>query len=289
MPDILLVDDHSIVRTGLKLLIHDFLPHSDIDEANNGASAIKNIKQKNYDLKAKDADGLTALHYAAKFENPEVVELLIKYGANPNAGDFHNDTPLDVIAIRGSNPNGVKVASLLLQAGANINAQDDFGKTPLHLVQNLQIMRVLLKAGPDLSLRSKPYTSDSVQYAKETAFTTCVLNIYKANHNLNFYLAKNLNEMAKVLLFFTVKKRTDVEDFIKEFSAPKVSEKIFGDLKNTPVNFAQLLLKNWPKKDDILPKTLRPLKTFWLNNLNIDNDSSVTPEAKELYKQLPQS
>ncbi len=33
MPDILLVDDHSIVRTGLKLLIQDFLAHANIDEA----------------------------------------------------------------------------------------------------------------------------------------------------------------------------------------------------------------------------------------------------------------
>lgn len=56
MPDILLVDDHSIVRTGLKLLIHDFLPHSNIDEADNGASAIKNIRQKNYDLVVMDVN-----------------------------------------------------------------------------------------------------------------------------------------------------------------------------------------------------------------------------------------
>ncbi len=56
MPDLLLVDDHSIVRTGLKLLIHDFLPHTTIDEAYDGDSALKKIKEKNYDLVVMDVN-----------------------------------------------------------------------------------------------------------------------------------------------------------------------------------------------------------------------------------------
>lgn len=56
MPNILLVDDHSIVRTGLKLLIHDFLAHTTIDEAHDGDSALKKIKQKNYDLVVMDVN-----------------------------------------------------------------------------------------------------------------------------------------------------------------------------------------------------------------------------------------
>lgn len=56
MPQILLVDDHSIVRTGLKLLIEDFLPHAKIDEADNGDSAFKQIKHKDYDLVVMDVN-----------------------------------------------------------------------------------------------------------------------------------------------------------------------------------------------------------------------------------------
>jgi two-component system invasion response regulator UvrY len=56
MPDILLVDDHSIVRTGLKLLINDFLPHSNIDEAYDGESALQKVKQLNYDLVVMDVN-----------------------------------------------------------------------------------------------------------------------------------------------------------------------------------------------------------------------------------------
>ena len=56
MPDILLVDDHSIVRTGLKLLIQNFLAHITIDEAYDGNSAIEKIKQKKYDLVVMDVN-----------------------------------------------------------------------------------------------------------------------------------------------------------------------------------------------------------------------------------------
>lgn len=50
MPDILLVDDHSIVTTGLKLVIESFLAFSKIDVANDGDSAFEKIKHHNYDL-----------------------------------------------------------------------------------------------------------------------------------------------------------------------------------------------------------------------------------------------
>src|SRR5665647_45968 len=50
MPDILLVDDHTIVMAGLKLVIESFLAHSKIDMVNDGDSAFEKIKHHNYDL-----------------------------------------------------------------------------------------------------------------------------------------------------------------------------------------------------------------------------------------------
>lgn len=56
MPDILLIDDHSIVRKGLKMLIEDFIAHSNIDEAYDGESALQKIKQADYDLVVMDVN-----------------------------------------------------------------------------------------------------------------------------------------------------------------------------------------------------------------------------------------
>ncbi len=56
MPHFLVVDDHSIVRSGLILLIKDFMSHTEIDEAYDGDSAFEKIKQKNYDLVIMDVN-----------------------------------------------------------------------------------------------------------------------------------------------------------------------------------------------------------------------------------------
>ena len=50
MPDLLIVDDHSIVRTGLKMVVQDFLAHCNIDEAEDGDSAFAKIRAHDYDL-----------------------------------------------------------------------------------------------------------------------------------------------------------------------------------------------------------------------------------------------
>ena len=50
MTNLLLVDDHFIIRTGLKFIIENFMPHSNIDEAHDGDSAFEKIKENNYDV-----------------------------------------------------------------------------------------------------------------------------------------------------------------------------------------------------------------------------------------------
>ena len=56
MINILLADDHSIVRTGLKIFIEKLIPHSIIDEAWDGASAYEKIKEADYALIILDAN-----------------------------------------------------------------------------------------------------------------------------------------------------------------------------------------------------------------------------------------
>jgi two-component system, NarL family, invasion response regulator UvrY len=54
MFNILLVDDHSIVRTGLKILIDSHLPNCKIEEAFDGDSAFERIKRSSFDLVVMD-------------------------------------------------------------------------------------------------------------------------------------------------------------------------------------------------------------------------------------------
>ena len=54
MPNLLIADDHTIIRTGLKLIIENFLPDCKIDEAHDGDSAFERISNHEYDLTILD-------------------------------------------------------------------------------------------------------------------------------------------------------------------------------------------------------------------------------------------
>ena len=56
MAKLLLVDDHTIIRTGLKLLIQASFAHCRIDEANDGNAAFEMIKEHDYDLVVMDVN-----------------------------------------------------------------------------------------------------------------------------------------------------------------------------------------------------------------------------------------
>ncbi|MEP6584885.1 MAG: response regulator transcription factor [Ginsengibacter sp.] len=56
MKNILLVDDHAIIRAGLKIYIETIIPFSVIDEASDGDTAFEKIKKNNYDLLIMDVN-----------------------------------------------------------------------------------------------------------------------------------------------------------------------------------------------------------------------------------------
>lgn len=74
-----------------------------------------------------DADGRTALHYAAADGDVRVVERLLDAGADPNAPDRNGWTPLHFAA----QASAADAVAALLRAGATTEPRDQFGNTPL--------------------------------------------------------------------------------------------------------------------------------------------------------------
>ena len=62
-------------------------------------SRLKRCKYHVYDF---DNLGQTALHWAAKRNNPDICDLLMEYGANPNVPDLAGRTPVFVASKVGS-------------------------------------------------------------------------------------------------------------------------------------------------------------------------------------------
>ncbi len=46
----LLIDDHVVVRSGIRMLLADIYKDAEVDEAKDGESALKKVNEKNYDL-----------------------------------------------------------------------------------------------------------------------------------------------------------------------------------------------------------------------------------------------
>ena len=121
----------------------------------------------------------TPLLMAAKYNHNEgVLEVLLKHGADVNARDFKNWTPLLYASwwtvCFGIHPKQIRELSpeenplpkirkrvkILLNAGADVNAKDDSGKTALMYAANafnggdVELVNILLAAGADVNAKN---------------------------------------------------------------------------------------------------------------------------------------
>lgn len=108
------------------------------------------IEKGGVPLESKDAEGRTALHVAAWRGDLKGIELLLKYGADPNARDFDGRPPLHSVAWRGHAAAG----RLLLRAkGLNVDlACKQQGATALSIAAqegHAEIVAMLLEKGSE--------------------------------------------------------------------------------------------------------------------------------------------
>src|SRR6185312_8284426 len=80
-------------------------------------AAIRSLLQKKSDPNAAEADGTTALHWAAYRDDLEIADLLLKAGAKASAANDLGATPLWNASQNGS----LALVKRLLDAGANPN------------------------------------------------------------------------------------------------------------------------------------------------------------------------
>jgi len=90
---------------------------------------IKKHLSRGVDIDLGDADGVTALHFAAWEGHKGVVEFLLAKGADANTKDSDGETAL----MGALEFEQVEIAKTLLDKGAKLNAQNDDGKTPLYI------------------------------------------------------------------------------------------------------------------------------------------------------------
>ena len=94
------------------------------------------------DVREKDQDGLTALHWAVLADHPQVVKTLIAHKAELNPVDRFGYTPLLYAAH--VDFGDADIARLLLAAGADARVKTKEGKTAAMLAQDYPQLRAVL-------------------------------------------------------------------------------------------------------------------------------------------------
>ena len=95
--------------------------------ARQDTAVVRALVQQNADVNAAQADGATALAWAAHWDDLEAAELLLRAGADVNAANDYGVSPLSLACVNGS----AAMVDKLLRAGANANAAQATGETPI--------------------------------------------------------------------------------------------------------------------------------------------------------------
>lgn len=97
--------------------------------------------------------GDTALILACKYDDPDMVDLLLNKGANINKGNLDYRTPLMLATISGT----IKCMELLVQYGADVNFVSQNSESALGIAtsytDNLQKIKWLIGKGADINLK----------------------------------------------------------------------------------------------------------------------------------------
>jgi len=111
------------------------------------------LNNNNLDIDLKDSYGATALYYAAMSGHIDIVQYLVKKGANVNLKNNIGQTSLHLAYFMEFH----KVAKYLVDNGADINLKDNSGRTPLYFAagSSLEAVKYLVKNGAKVNTKNE--------------------------------------------------------------------------------------------------------------------------------------
>ena len=146
--------------------------------ARGDAETVAELLDQGVNVESCDSNHLTALHYAAMHARPNVVDVLLDHGANPNAYDTKGGfTPLHWAVINShtytaDSDRVDKTILALARGGCEINSGDFNQATPLHFAartDNKVIVESLMRLGADPNIKDiQGWSAAKVARSRET-------------------------------------------------------------------------------------------------------------------------
>ena len=245
------------------------------------APAVRSLLAQHVNVNATEADGSTALHWAAQRDSVEIADLLIAAGANVKAATRYNITPLSLACTNGD----AMLIQHLLKAGADPNGTSEEGQTALMtaaLTGKVDAVKVLLAAGAKVNER-EPYKGQTALMwaASEGNADAAAMLIefgadVKAKSNAGFtpllFAVRNAHiEAAKVLL----EHGANVND-----TAPDGTSALNMAIVNAYFEVASVLLEHGANPNAADPRGSALHALAWMRKPGADGAAGVGNTAK---------
>lgn len=135
------------------------------------------LRDPRTEINLGDLNGITPLHLAAAYKRIAVCEILIAYGADVNALDAWNATPLHYAAYGGT----PEIVSLLLQANASDQIKDDLSYLSIQYALDRHYFYTALAFGEEHQHEVKAHLSKSEHINGTTELEDWILQSFPAD------------------------------------------------------------------------------------------------------------
>jgi ankyrin repeat protein len=136
-------------------------------------AALRTLIQQKADVNAAQPDGATALHWEVHWSNKEMVDALLKAGANPKAASREGSTPLWLASVNGD----AGIVEALLKAGADPNEKLPLGRTPLMEASRtgkVEAMKALIDHGADVNAKESLRGTTALMWAADEGHAAAI-------------------------------------------------------------------------------------------------------------------
>ena len=116
-------------------------------EANKDKIAIDLVNRK-INVNHQDNKGFSSLHYCAQYHNMRIAELLLKHNANVNIADSYGNNPLWTAVFNAR--DNYQMVELLIKYGADAHNKNKASRSPIDFAAQIEddyMLRILLNEG----------------------------------------------------------------------------------------------------------------------------------------------